>query len=151
MFVSYYLRKFLTFSLPVLVKRVIIPTYLRTSISRRRQEQTLPLPRTFFKEYSISFLMVCRLIDFALVVLELLMFKVCGIIGISKIQFFNFPGNERVKLYLSHRKKLSKLLFLTVNNSSLGACFYSQFNSSSSLGYLVVGSSLIRKKGNMPK
>ena len=34
--------------------------------------------------------MVCRLIDSALVVLELL-FKVCGIIGISKIEFFNFP------------------------------------------------------------
>ena len=52
---------------------------------------------TFFKEYSTSFLMVCRLIDFALVVLKLLMFKVCEIIGISKIEFFNFSGTERVK------------------------------------------------------
>ena len=34
--------------------------------------------------------MVCRLIDFALVVLKLLMFKVCGIIDISKI-FSIFP------------------------------------------------------------
>ena len=50
----------------------------------------------FSKEYSISFLMVCRLIDSALAVLELSMFKVCGIIGISKIKFFNFSGNERV-------------------------------------------------------
>ena len=41
--------------------------------------------------------MVCRLIDFTLVVLELLMFKVCGIIGISKIEFYNFSGNERIK------------------------------------------------------
>ena len=41
--------------------------------------------------------MVCRLIVFALVVFESLMFKVCGIIGISKIEFFNFSGNERVK------------------------------------------------------
>ena len=51
--------------------------------------------RTCLKEHSIGFLMVCRLIDFALVVLELLMFKVCGIIGISKIKFFNFSSNER--------------------------------------------------------
>ena len=42
--------------------------------------------------------MVCRLIDIALVVLKLLMFKVCEIIGISKIEFFNFLGNERVNL-----------------------------------------------------
>ena len=41
--------------------------------------------------------MVCRLIDFALVVLKLLMFKVCVIVGISKIEFFNFSGTERVK------------------------------------------------------
>ena len=53
--------------------------------------------RTFFKEYSLSFLMVCRLIDFALPVLKLLMLKVCGIIGISKIAYFNFSGTERVK------------------------------------------------------
>ena len=39
--------------------------------------------------------MVCSLIDFALVVLRLLMFKICGIIG---IEFFNYFGNERVKL-----------------------------------------------------
>ena len=41
--------------------------------------------------------MVCRLIDFALVFLKLLVFKVCGIIGISEIEFFNFSGTERVK------------------------------------------------------
>ena len=41
--------------------------------------------------------MVCKLIDFALVVLKLLMFKVCVIIGISKIEIFNFSGTERVK------------------------------------------------------
>ena len=56
--------------------------------------------------------MVCRLIDFALVVLELLMFKVCGIINISKIEFFNF--RERLKKEL----KLSSL-FLIDNNCSL--------------------------------
>ena len=40
--------------------------------------------------------MICRLIDFALVILELLMFKVCGVNGISKIEFFNFSCNKRV-------------------------------------------------------
>ena len=42
--------------------------------------------------------MVCRLIDFAFVVLKSLMFKVCGIIGISRIELFNYSGNERVKV-----------------------------------------------------
>ena len=51
----------------------------------------------FFKEYPTSFLMLCRLIDFALVVLKLLMFKVCVIIGTSKIECFNFSGAVRVK------------------------------------------------------
>ena len=41
--------------------------------------------------------MVCRLIDFSFVVLKLLMFKVCVIIGISKIEIFNFSGTERFK------------------------------------------------------
>ena len=40
--------------------------------------------------------MVCRLIGFAPLILELLMFNVCEIIGISKIQFFNFSCNERI-------------------------------------------------------
>ena len=31
-------------------------------------------------------------------ILQLLMFKVCGVIGISKIEFFNFSSTERVKL-----------------------------------------------------
>ena len=56
----------------------------------------MSLTEFIFEEYSASFLMVCRLKDFALMALELLMSKVCGIIGISKIQFFNFSGNERV-------------------------------------------------------
>ena len=38
-----------------------------------------------------------RLIHFALAVLKLLMFKVGGIIGISKMQFLIFSGSERVK------------------------------------------------------
>ena len=44
----------------------------------------------------MTFLVVYRLIGFALVVLKLSMFKVCEIIGILKIAFFNFPGTERV-------------------------------------------------------
>ena len=39
--------------------------------------------------------MTCRLIDFALVVLYLVMFKVGGIIGISKIEVFIFSRTER--------------------------------------------------------
>ena len=35
--------------------------------------------------------MICRLIDSALVVLKLLMFNVCGITGIYKNRFFQFP------------------------------------------------------------
>ena len=42
--------------------------------------------------------MVCRLIDLALVVLKLLMFKVCVIIGIPKIEFFDFSGIESVNI-----------------------------------------------------
>ena len=37
------------------------------------------------------------LIDFAVLVPTLLMFKVCRIIGISKNEFFNFSGTERIK------------------------------------------------------
>ena len=40
--------------------------------------------------------MICRLVDFAFVVLKLLMVKVCVIIGISEIEFSNFSGTERV-------------------------------------------------------
>ena len=43
--------------------------------------------------------MVCRLIDFGLVPLKLLMFEVCVIVGISKIEFFNFYGTKRVKFF----------------------------------------------------
>ena len=41
--------------------------------------------------------MECKLIDFEFVVLKLLMFEVCGIIGVTKIQFSNISGTERVK------------------------------------------------------
>lgn len=41
--------------------------------------------------------MLKTLIDFAVVVLELLIFKLYGIIRISKVEFLNFSGNERAK------------------------------------------------------
>ena len=40
--------------------------------------------------------MISRMIDFALVVLHLLVFIVRGITGISKIVFFKFSGTEKV-------------------------------------------------------
>ena len=58
---------------------------------------SLPVTSTFLKEYLINFLMVTRLIDFVLAVLELLMFKVYGKFGISKIEFLNFSKTEKIK------------------------------------------------------
>ena len=51
----------------------------------------------FFQEYSVSFLMICKLIAFAPVFLWLLMFNVCQFIRISKIDFFNFSSTGKVK------------------------------------------------------
>ena len=56
--------------------------------------------------------MACGLIEFALVVLKLLMFKVCGIIGISKIEFFYFSGTERVKQNQKNLKTIKNRLSL---------------------------------------
>ena len=53
--------------------------------------------RKYFKECSINFLMIRRMIDFTLVVFYLLMFKICGMIGFLKIMFFKFSVSERVK------------------------------------------------------
>ena len=41
--------------------------------------------------------MISKLIDVGLKFLWLLMFKIFGIIGVPKIEFFNFSGTERVK------------------------------------------------------
>ena len=79
---------FLTLSLPV-------PRWAGGNTDQPSNSNTFTW--TFFKEYLISFLIVYRLIDFALVVLTLLMFKVRVIMGISKIEFFNIFGTERVK------------------------------------------------------
>ena len=52
--------------------------------------------------------MISRLVDFALVVLYLLMFKIYGIIRISKIEFFNFSYTERVKQNKKNFEKHAK-------------------------------------------
>lgn len=51
----------------------------------------------FWKEYAVSFLMKFILIDLVPIVHYLLIFKVCEIMGISKIKFFNFFLNESVE------------------------------------------------------
>ena len=90
--------------------------------SDRNIPETLRINTVFspvpFKEYSRSFLMVLRLIDFALVVLKLLMFKSCVITGISKIQVFKFSGTERVKQNQKKLKTIQNLLSLSVNHFS---------------------------------
>ena len=49
------------------------------------------------------------------------MFKVCGFIGISKIEFFNFSGTERVK---QNQKKLKTIQnFLSVSVSHFSSIF----------------------------
>ena len=49
------------------------------------------------------------MIDLALLVLQLLMLKICGIIGISKIKFFNFCGTERVKMSLKDPTEFKRI------------------------------------------
>ena len=46
------------------------------------------------------------------------MFKVCGIIGISKIEFFNFSGTEKVKQNQKKLKTIQNLLSLKENHFS---------------------------------
>ena len=72
------------------------------------------LQKALSKEYLTSFLMISRLIDFAFVVLQLLMFKVCGIIELSKNEFFDFSGTERVKQNKNKIKKPSIFLFFSL-------------------------------------
>ena len=68
--------------------------------------------RTLFKEYSMSFLMVCRLIDFPLVVFKVLMFKVYVIIGVTKIEFSNTSDTNKVKQNEKKIKTIENLLNL---------------------------------------
>ena len=79
-----------------MVDRTDLP--LNSNISKT-VKVNIALSGTSIKEYLVSFLMISRLTSFALVFLWLLMINVCGIIGISKIEFFNFSGTEKVKLH----------------------------------------------------
>ena len=54
----------------------------------KKQRRKYDIYRRFLKEYSLRFLMVCRLMKFELAAVKLLIFKACAIIGISKIMFF---------------------------------------------------------------
>ena len=44
------------------------------------------------------------------------MFRICGIIGISKIEFFNFSGNERVKT-IYHQNIIILIFFFLIKKS----------------------------------
>ena len=52
--------------------------------------------------------MIFRLTYFTLVVLLLLIFKVCGIIGMSKIEFFKVSGIEMVTQNQKKKRKKKK-------------------------------------------
>ena len=56
--------------------------------------------------------MVCRLIDFALVTIKLLMLKIYVIIVISKIKLFNFSRTDTVKKIkkFKNHSKLAKFV-----------------------------------------
>ena len=43
--------------------------------------------------------------EFVLVVFKLLIFKVCGILGISKVELFKFSGTQKVKKNQKKKKK----------------------------------------------
>ena len=63
--------------------------------------------------------MISRLMEFAFVVLYLLIFKVCGIIGISKIEFFSFTGSEKVKM-LTEKVRKQKTQILVIKRTQSG-------------------------------
>ena len=62
---------------------------------------------------------VCRLIEFALAVPKLLMFKICGITGISKIEFFNFFCTEMLNDLSNKVCFLNKIKYLNLSISSM--------------------------------
>ena len=80
---------------------------LKSNISK---SVNIALTDTFFKEYLIIFLTTSRFINFALVVLWLLMLKICRIIGSSKIAFFKFSGSETIKQNEKKLKTIQKIL-----------------------------------------
>ena len=75
----------------------------------------------------MSFLMISRLIDFALMILQLFMLKVCAIIEVTNIDFFNYSRTERIKQNQKKKKKrktIENILSLQDNH------FLTNFNKS---------------------
>ena len=60
-------------------------------------EQNIVFMSTYSEDLSKNFPKICKLIYFPLVVLHLLVFKICGIIGILKFKIFNFSSTEKVR------------------------------------------------------
>ena len=79
-----------------------------SNISKSVRANTVFIQR-FLNGYLISFLLIPRLIGFSLIILKLSMFKVYGIIRISKIEFFIFSRTERVT------RNLLEILFHHIN------------------------------------
>ena len=81
----------------------------------------------FLKGCLMSFLMISRLIDFALMILQLFMLKVCAIIEVTNIDFFNYSRTERIKQNQKKKKKrktIENILSLQDNH------FLTNFNKS---------------------
>ena len=64
--------------------------------------------QALLKEYSKSVLIICRSTDLAPVVIKFLMINVCGIIGIWKIDFFNFQELKGLNKKKQKQKKTKK-------------------------------------------
>ena len=88
-------------------------------------------------EYLISSVKITRLINFAIVVLRLLTFKVCGIIVISKIEFLKFFCTKRIKQNQKNLKTIRNFLSLLVN------LFSSNFNKSRTFSCFFFSENLI--------
>ena len=81
--------------------------------------------RRFYKEYSISFLMVCRLIDFLFVVLKLLMFKIVELLASQKPSFSILGLNI---FEFSHVREIIESWLVYVNKFSwiIQSCFLTE-------------------------
>ena len=98
---SHLLKKFLTenfvlcavdYTFPPLGGRLYQLIFKQWYLKNRGSKQYFH--QHVFEEYLISFLLIPRLIDFADVALQLLMFKVYRNFGTSKAELFNCPGSK---------------------------------------------------------
>lgn len=90
---------------------ILIPTYLQTAIAPKRWE------------YSLSFSIWSRLIDFALVFPQLLMFEFCKINRISKIEFFYFSSTIIIQAISTKGK-----FYLQAVQVSIPTCFLTEIS-----------------------